>query len=109
MSTLTNEQLSKLWDDAMHTEDETVLTLITEIESLKRTIGTLSKRRAFLKRDYTLKNEQTRKKSFHRGQSYMRDKIAITLKKSGHLDSVKVALGTHIDYDIEPIGKYEEP
>jgi hypothetical protein len=109
MSTLTNDAIDKLWDEAMERDDKTIIMLISEIDALKTTIGTLSKRRAFLKRDYKFKNERTRKKSFHRGQTYMRQKVTAALEKAGMHEAAALASSTHVDYDIEPVGRYTGP
>lgn len=109
MGTLTNAAIDEMWDEAKAKGDTKVLALIEEIDDLKAAMASVVKKRLANKTIYVSSLNRSRKKSFHRGQSYMRGKIADALARTGHPELVDVALTTHVDYNIEPVGRFTAP
>jgi len=109
MSTLTNAEIDQMWAEAEAQENEKILALIEEIDTLKKAQGALARRYRTNKQLWMKTAARTTTKSFHRGQSYIRGKIATALSKAGMEDAAKVALDTHVDYGIRPVGRYSEP
>jgi len=109
VSTLTNEAIDQMWAEAEAQENERILALIQEIDTLKRAQGALAKRYRTNKQIWMKTASRATTKSFHRGQSYIRGKIAKALADAGMKDAAKLALDTHVDYDIRPTGRFSEP
>ncbi len=107
MSHLTNERIDQLWDEAEATDNLVVMELIEEIDRLKNTSGNLWRRFQINRQHHAHVEKRLTKKRFHQGQTYMRGKIADTLRSHGMTKAAEIASRVFVDYDIEPVGNWE--